>query len=46
LYSSYFESPKELMLKNEVSELKYYYSKLNQEVEVLDKTLKRSGASG
>jgi murein DD-endopeptidase MepM/ murein hydrolase activator NlpD len=40
LYSSYFESPKELMLKNEVSELKYYYSKLNQEVEVLDKTLK------
>jgi murein DD-endopeptidase MepM/ murein hydrolase activator NlpD len=28
------------MLKNEVSELKYYYSKLNQEVEILDKTLK------
>jgi len=40
MYSNYFESPKELMLKNEVSELKYYYSKLNQEVATLDKTLK------
>src|SRR5688572_27028346 len=39
-YVSYFESPKELMLRNEVNELQYYYSKLNQEVEVLDKTLK------
>jgi murein DD-endopeptidase MepM/ murein hydrolase activator NlpD len=40
MYSTYFESPKELMLKNEVSELKYYYSKLNQEVTTLDETLK------
>jgi len=40
LYSNYFESPKELMLKNEVNELQYYYSKLNQEVETLDKTMK------
>lgn len=40
MYSNYFESPKELMLKNEVSELKYYFSKLNQEVATLDKTLK------
>lgn len=39
LYSNYFESPKELMLKNEVSELEYYYSKLNQDVEALDKTM-------
>jgi murein DD-endopeptidase MepM/ murein hydrolase activator NlpD len=40
LYSNYFESPKELMLKNEVNELKYYYSKLNDELSTLDKTLK------
>ncbi len=40
MYSNYFESPKELMLRNEVNELTYYYSKLNQEVETLDKTLK------
>jgi murein DD-endopeptidase MepM/ murein hydrolase activator NlpD len=39
-YVSNFESPKELMLRNEVNELQYYYSKLNQEVDVLDKTLK------
>jgi murein DD-endopeptidase MepM/ murein hydrolase activator NlpD len=39
LYSNYFESPKELMLKNEVNELKYYFSKLNDEVETLNKTL-------
>jgi hypothetical protein len=39
LYSNYFESPKELMLKNEVSELKYYYSQLQEEVSTLDKTL-------
>src|SRR5687767_11555083 len=39
LYSNYFESPKELMLKNEVNELQYYYSKLNQEVETLDETM-------
>lgn len=39
LFSTYFESPKELMLRNEVNELKYYYSKLNQEVGILDKTM-------
>ena len=39
LYSNYFESPKELMLKNEVTELKYYYSQLKEEVSTLDKTL-------
>ncbi len=39
LYSNYFESPKELMLKNEVNELQYYYSKLNQDVATLDKTM-------
>jgi murein DD-endopeptidase MepM/ murein hydrolase activator NlpD len=39
LYSSYFESPKELMLKNEVSELEFYYDKLNKDVELLSKVL-------
>lgn len=39
LYSSYFESPKELILKNEVNELKYYYSQLDQEIKKLNKTL-------
>lgn len=39
LFSTYFESPKEIMLKNEVSELKYYYEKLNQEVKTLDEAL-------
>jgi len=39
LYSNYFESPKELMLKNEVNELKYYFSTLNEEVSTLNKTL-------
>ncbi len=38
-YMSYFESPKELMLKNELNELKFYYSQLNQEVEIMHKTL-------
>lgn len=38
-YVSYFESPKELMLKNEVNELKYYYSQLSGDVEDLHKTL-------
>jgi len=40
MYSNYFESPKELILKNEVNELTYYYSQLSQEVETMDKTLK------
>jgi murein DD-endopeptidase MepM/ murein hydrolase activator NlpD len=40
MYSNYFESPKELLLKNEVGELKYYYSKLSAEVAVMDETLR------
>ena len=39
LYSNYFESPKELILKNEVKELEFYYDKLNQDVELLSKIL-------
>jgi len=39
LYSNYFESPKEVMLKNEVKELEFYYSKLNQEVTQLNDIL-------
>lgn len=39
LYSSYFESPKELLLKNEVKELEYYYENLSREVEKLDALL-------
>ena len=39
LYSSYFESPKELLLKNEVKELEFYYGKLNTEVESLNAIL-------
>jgi murein DD-endopeptidase MepM/ murein hydrolase activator NlpD len=39
MYSNYFESPKELILKNEVKELEFYYDKLNQEVELLSNIL-------
>lgn len=39
VYSSYFESPKELMLKNEVTELEYYYDKLREEVAQLNTRL-------
>ena len=39
LYSSYFESPKELLLKNEVKELEYYYENLSKEVQKLDDIL-------
>lgn len=39
LYTNYFESPKELLLKNEVTELKYYYSKLEEELAVMSETL-------
>jgi murein DD-endopeptidase MepM/ murein hydrolase activator NlpD len=39
LYSTYFESPKELMLKNEVKELEFYYAKLNSEVKNLSTIL-------
>ncbi|MEY4931625.1 MAG: hypothetical protein RI909_2349 [Bacteroidota bacterium] len=37
--SSYFESPKELILKNEVKEMEFYYDNLLQEVEKLQKQL-------
>ncbi len=39
LYSSYFESPKELILRNEVKELEFYYDKLNKDVETLSNIL-------
>jgi murein DD-endopeptidase MepM/ murein hydrolase activator NlpD len=39
LYSNYFESPKELMLRNEVKELEYYYDNLNTNVGELGKNL-------
>lgn len=39
LYSNYFESPKELILKNEVKEMEFYYQDLRQKVDNLDKIL-------
>ncbi len=39
LYDNYFDSPKELILKNEVRELEFYYDKLNKDVEGLRNTL-------
>lgn len=39
LYDNYFESPKELILKNEVRELEFYYDKLNKDVELLSQIL-------
>jgi hypothetical protein len=39
MFSTYFESPKELMLKNEVKELEYYYEKLNEQVAQLNKAM-------
>jgi murein DD-endopeptidase MepM/ murein hydrolase activator NlpD len=36
LYSSYFESPKELLLRNEVKELEFYYEGLQKEVDKLN----------
>src|SRR5690606_40397059 len=35
LYDNYFESPRELILKNEVKQLEFYYDKLNQDIEDL-----------
>ncbi|MCU0369623.1 MAG: M23 family metallopeptidase [Cyclobacteriaceae bacterium] len=35
IFSSYFESPKEVMLRNEVRELEFYYEKLLAEVDKL-----------
>src|SRR5688572_817696 len=39
LYSSYFESPKELMQKNEIKELEFYYEKLTKDVQTLSSIL-------
>lgn len=39
LYSNYFESPKELLLKNEVKELEYYYQNLQKELTKLSSLL-------
>jgi len=39
LYSTYFESPKELLLKNEVKELEFYYEKLTNDVQTLSSIL-------
>lgn len=39
LYSSYFESPKELLLKNEVKELEFYYEKMRNDVASLNQIL-------
>ncbi len=39
LYSTYFESPKELLLKNEVKELEFYYEKLTKDVQTLSTIL-------
>jgi len=39
MFSTYFESPKELFLKNEVKELEYYYANLKKQVDELEKTI-------
>ena len=39
LYSNYFESPKELILKNEVKEMEFYYEKLTKDVTHLSSIL-------
>lgn len=39
LYSNYFESPKELLLKNEVKEMEFYFEDLRQKVDNLDQIL-------
>ncbi len=36
IFGNYFESPKEVMLKNEVKEMEYYYQKLSQDVKDLN----------
>ena len=36
LYSSYFESPKEVILRNEVKEMEFYYESLQLEIKRLD----------
>lgn len=37
LYGNYFESPKELILKNEVKEMEFYYENLTKKVDQLSK---------
>ena len=39
LYSNYFESPRELLLKNEVKEMEFLYNNLQKDVARLDKEL-------
>ncbi|HNP18544.1 MAG TPA: M23 family metallopeptidase [Fulvivirga sp.] len=39
LYNNYFESPKELMLRNEVAELEFYYKNLNEDVTKINQIL-------
>lgn len=39
LYNNYFESPKELMLKNEVAEMEYYYNNLQNKIDELDQVI-------
>lgn len=39
LYSSYFESPRELILNNEIKELEYYYENLSKKIEQLNKLI-------
>jgi murein DD-endopeptidase MepM/ murein hydrolase activator NlpD len=39
LYSNYFESPKELLLKNEVKEMEFYYENIQNEVKNLNQQL-------
>ncbi len=41
LYTNYFESPNELMLRNEVAQLKFYYSKINEDVEEMSEILNK-----
>src|SRR6218665_3768138 len=40
VFSNYFESPKELLLRNEVKELEFYYENMNTEVARLNSILK------
>jgi murein DD-endopeptidase MepM/ murein hydrolase activator NlpD len=40
LYSNYFESPKELILRNEVKEMEFYYDNLHSELVRLNNILK------
>ena len=39
LYVNYFESPKELLLKNEVKEMEFYYQNIEQDLEKVKKQL-------